>query len=514
MADRGALMLAMLLLLGNTGCGAGTDFGFDGAEVPEGDAIAPGTLRVDLQPSGEDLTLLPQSFPLAPGTYGDGLVNTHTVEAGASISGILTATTMRGWGSAPSAEGPLDAVIRAERTGLVQGGAGQTDETGFVSFLVPSNQPYSVQIAPRDATASPMVLLANEIVDPASGLDLTRVIDAGAPVYGRVVDSEGVALAGVPLHMLRTDLDVRSGTFTTDTNGWFVARAQPGYSYALETEGFSDPQDGAIPTLSLPFVVEDANGAEVEVNVGDRTTVPFTADVVDADGKAVSQPHVRATSESLTTGSLVVEDSGTGSGVIQLNLLPGTWTIEVWPDGAGETSTPWSASGLVIGEGTPRRTIELGSARKLKGTITTATGDAAAGVSVTVEQLGFGGSTYSTVTGDDGSYSLSVPRSPSLLLAFPPAAESGAYTHQYLDLAGDDADASGDLELVEGTTLQGLAVTADGTPVPNAVVNVYDYARELLLARAITGSDGSYTVRVDVPAAEEITDTGVLDTGR
>ena len=490
-------MTARLLIMLLTGCTGDFDKG-SMEEAGPIDVIPPGTLRVDMRPASDALDLLPQSFLLAPGTYEDVQV-AHELSASSTIFGIFNAESMQGLGAAAaSASGPLDAVIRAGRTGLLQGGAANTDAEGSVSFTVPGNQAYSVEIIPNDPAHSPMIVLANSAVD--GDLDLTQTVEAGAPVYGRVTDAAGNRLADASLRLRRTDLDVSSAPFTTDRNGWFIARVEPGYEYALTTVGDDKADGGPIPAVESIFTVESEDGAEVNLDVGDRTSFDLTAHAVDASGEPIPEPQVRATSVALATGTLVVEVKGQSDGTITLDLLPGTWTIEVWPSTEQADLTPWVAAWTVT-EDAKFGDITLNPPTRMSGIVTRPNGDGAEGVTVTAREIGFGGYSFSATTDETGSYTLDVPRSPLMVQAIPAIAASGAYTNQELDLTSAASTEGFDIPLATGALLSGVA-TLDGAPVPFALVEIYDHAEELLLARTLTGADGAYNVRIDLPETE------------
>lgn len=504
-----ALLLSALL----AGCTGSFENTFKDS-APEDEPIPPGTLRIDMRPASDALELLPQSFLLAPGTY-EGVEVAHELSASSTIFGIFNAESMQGLGAAAaSASGPLDAVIRAGRTGLLQGGAANTDAEGSVSFTVPGNQAYSVEIIPNDPARSPMIVLANSAVD--GDLDLTQTVEAGAPVYGRVTDAAGTRLADTTLRLRRTDLDVASATFTTDKNGWFIARVEPGYEYALATVGDGDAVGGPIASVEQVFTVEGADGAEVNLDVGERDSFVLSARAVDAGGDPIPNPHVRATSTSLETGSLVLEFEAQSDGKITLELLPGTWTIEVWPSTEQAELTPWVATFTVtvsddVDDGDDIGDITLNPPTRMSGTVTRPNGAGAEGVSVTAREVGFGGYSFSATTDSEGNYSLDVPRTPLMVQAIPAIAASGAYSNEALDLTSAASTEGFDIPLVTGLLLTGVA-TLNGEPVPFALVEIYDHAEEVLLARTLTDADGAYTVRIDLPESEADLE-GSEDTG-
>jgi hypothetical protein len=487
------------------------DFGVatrgDGGGAADGD-VEPGTLRLDVSPADDALGLLPQSFILPPEDYllTDGQLE-HALDATVLVDGLLTAETVQGW--AASGVGPLEATVTAQRASLRQGGATSVDEDGRFSMALPGSQPYSLTITPRDATQTPLVVFTNRNV--GQGLSIEEVIGAGAPVYGRVTDDSGARVAGVALHLTRTDTDIRGATFYSDEAGWFVARAEPGYAHALVVEGDADALGGPIPTLEVPFLVESEDGAEVNVDVGARQGFSIRFRVAEEDGTRVSRPRARATSESLALGHLEVEVEGQDNGEISFLLPGGDWRLEVIPSDGKPTLSPRVLTGLTVDGDADLGSMTLARPVTLSGIVRDATEEhsPAGGVAVTAISAGYGGFTFSGVTDASGAYELSVPRTAFRVEATPSGPDLGAYTYAYTDLQDGGADV--DIVLPAGTELRGV-LRSDGALVPFAQVLVYDHVEGLLLARTLTGADGSYAVRVDVPDWSGGSDTGG-DTG-
>lgn len=499
----------------------------DNALAPDFDGTAaedaePGTLRVDVLPAADGGALLPQSFILPPGTY-EGTVNEHDLHATAAVTGRLTAESMQGFANAASRVGPLAGVVRASRTGRLQGGAVQTDENGSFVLPLPSGQNYTFEVLPTDATQSPFVYVPAQAV-PEAGLTMDELVGLGAPVYGRVTDASGARLAYAPLHLRRLDADVRSATFTTDEDGWYVAHVEPGYEYALVVEGGSDEAGVPFPSVEVPFLVENEDGAQVDLEVGARRKVELSAWFVDGGGERLREPGVRASSQSLATGTLVIEQTGDSEGNVLLNLLPGTWTLEVWPTHERQLGqTPWRITDLVVDDDTERGREALLAPTDVSGTVRDADGSPVPGATVSATELGGGGYIYSTTTDAQGAYELEVPRTQVRLQVVPADESQGATTHEEVDLATAGEAASRDLMLVAGSILTGRAQLGDEA-VPYAVIEVYDQVAGLLLGRTITDGDGNYALRVAIPEPAPIDDgadtgddaggdTGDADTG-
>ena len=467
--------------------------------------VEPGTLRLDVSPADDALGLLPQSFILAPDDYRAAKQIEHALSATVIVEGQLSAEVLQGWVAASSSSGPLSALVSAERPGLSQGGAVTTDEEGRFRLALPGAQPYNITVKPVDSTQTPLVVYEN--LGVGTGLTIEDVISGGAPRYGRVTADGDAPAGGVALHLVRTDTGSRSATFYSDINGWYLARVEAGQAYELVVEGTTEPKEGPIPTQNLPVTVEDAEGAQFDVGVGARVAVSVNLIAErdaerDAD-RRVPNPRARATSESLDLGSLVVEFEGQDNGVLTLTLTPGTWTVEILPgDSPSEAVpalSPYVYEGLEVKKDRNLGTVTLKDPVRLTGVVRDATDDhaPAAGVAVTAIATGYGGYASTTLTDSDGRYALEVPRTTLRIEATPAQPDMGAYTFDWTDTS--DGSVSLDIDLPSGTSLSGILLS-DGTPVPYAEVLVYDHAEGLLVARTLTGADGTYSVRVDVDA--------------
>ncbi len=494
-----------LLALFAVGCvGANFDAAQELATAAEDFPV--GTLRVDMYPADDDNHLLPQSFLLAPDAYGDGVSVDHAVAATVSVTAQLLADPYLGWESeeVPASEA-LYATLRGRRAGLIQAGAASTDDSGWLTLSLPGQQPYEFAIVPADAALAPVGILSS--TDVAEGIDLSRVVSPGAPVYGRVTDLDEARVANVPLRMRRADSDVYSATFYADDSGWFLARAEPGYDYVLETIA-SEPSRGVlVPAVEVPFSVADATGAEVAVNVGDPTTFAFTARVVNATGDVVSGATFRATSRSLdgSEGVYTVQTTNQDTGYLSLDLLAGTYDIEVWPRYADQDLAP-VAEVLRISDDVDAGDLRLEGNTTLVGRVLTADGEAVAGATVTAQQRGAGEYSFSTTTDQRGDYELGLPAASYNVVVAPDDAALGALSVRVVD-GRDGGELDHSVKLAAGTPVNGSLRLGDAT-VPYALVEIVDPNTGELLARDLTDADGNYAVRVEVPVPAETDDTG------
>lgn len=492
-------MLAALLL--GVGCNGSYDLYDTGSTVSLDGGLPEGTLRVDVYPSDDGSGALPQSFLLAPGAYGEGITASHELDATVSLAGALSADSYQGWSaSASSASGALSAVVRAERSGLVQSGAAATDEAGAFALPLPGQQPYDLAIVPSDATVAPLLLFPG--TDVGAGLDLSQHLGPGAPIYGRVTDAGGNRIASAPLRMRYADSEVYSATFYADDDGWFVARAEPGYEYVIETVGTEASRGVLVPAVATEFVVEDAAGAQVDIDVGLLETFRYDARIVDGNDEVVSGATIRATSRGLegSAGSYMVETTNLDTGYVYLDLLAGSYQIEVWPAYADQRLAPFSEVVRVhrdvdVGD------IALAGSVTLAGTIETAEGTRVAGATVTATQRLGGQYTFSTTANDRGDYSLDLPAAAYDIVINAPGPEAGALASRYVD-GRDGGEIQHDVTLASGTPVAGGVRLGDAA-LGLSLVEIVDPNSGTLLARTLTDLDGNYSVRVSLPEGDD-----------
>ncbi|MBM4365741.1 MAG: carboxypeptidase regulatory-like domain-containing protein [Deltaproteobacteria bacterium] len=492
-------MLAALLLV--VGC-AGDYNMYDSGNMESLDGGLPeGTLRVDVYPSDDGSGALPQSFLLAPGAYGEGITLSHDLDATVSLSGSLSADSYQGWSaSASSASGALSAVVRAERSGLVQSGAAATDEAGAFALPLPGQQPYDLAIVPSDATVAPMLLFPS--TDVGAGVDLSQHLGPGAPVYGRVTDAEGNRIASAPLRMRHADSEVYSATFYADDSGWFVARAEPGYDYVIETVASEASRGVFVPAVATEFVVEDAAGAQVDIDVGLLGTFRYDARIVDGNGEVVGGATIRATSRGLegSAGSYTVETTNLDTGYVYLDLLAGTYQIEVWPAYADQRLAPFSEV-VSVNRDVDAGDVALAGSATITGAVETAEGTRVAGATVTATQRAGGKYTFSTTANDRGDYSLDLPAATYDIVINAPAPEAGALATRYVD-GRDGGELRHDVTLASGTPVVGVVRLGDAA-LGLSLVEVVDPNSGSLLARTLTDLDGNYSVRVALPERDD-----------
>jgi hypothetical protein len=477
-----------------------------------------GRLRLDVTPpaSAGNGLLLPQSKIVEPWAYEGvdlALVPTRT------ISGFLTADVARGWTlGAPTTEEPLMADLVALPGGGRVDAAATSAEDGSFTFSFPGYADrFSLAIVPSDASMAPLRVVTAPTSDQTGW---NQNLSTGIPVYGRVLGKMGGGLergvAGVQMRLVRLvdGEPLASGIFTTDETGWYVARVDEVGEYELEVVGGPVSAENQVaPSFSVTVLVEDADGVELPISLGEVRDATVSGVAVDADGNRVRDARVRFRSVSLDggVGSLVVETEANSDGeFVSRSLLPGVYTIEVMPpfSSEGVTASP-AIYGQRIVDGTDLGRLALDPPATLSGAVVGALGGPVGDALVVVTEIGFGGNVYFTRTDKDGSFALPVPDVPLAVAITPASSTDGAVAN--LELAAPATDLAFTLE--PGLLVSGV-LSFEGSPVAYGSVEVRDADTGLLLGQVLSGEDGAFSLRVSVPVPgeDDSADTGA-DTG-
>lgn len=506
-------LLALLLL----GACSAQEYDLSAETGGPEDGVPAGTLRLDIfPPANNGTSLLPQSLVVAPGAY-EGI--DFTLLPTRTLSGVLTAEVVHGWSAGPpTTQEPVVGTLVALPSDDRLGGVTASVEDGSFSLTFPDYTGSTpVAIVPDDAEIAPFRV----VYAPAGDRDdWDQDIPPGIPVYGRVtgtVDGVETRLGGVALQLSRwvEGNRITGPTFTTDDSGWYVARVDEPGDYTLTVVGSSFAEGLVAPSTSTDVMVEDDNGAEVSLALGDVTQAIVTGKVVDPDGDAVGDARVRFTSEVLDGGGELVVDtqapgSGSSAGVFAAYLLPGVYDVEIMPPYEVEGVSPVRVENVRVDHTTGLGTLELTPTGRLTGVVTGADGQPAGNTLVIAEEQGFAGYRYYGYTDTEGRFDFAVPDVPMSITLTPGRVDDGAVTHVDVDSPGS----VNSFALDAGVTVAGIARFSD-LNIAYATLAVYDASSNLLLGQAVTGEDGSFSLRVSVPAptADDTGDTGSDDSG-
>lgn len=467
-------------------------------------ALPEGTLRIDIHPSADGNNLLPQSFLAGPEAYGDGQLLNHPLEATIVFDGTFSAEVVQGWQNAGSA-GNFQGVVRAERTGFIQSSAAHTDEEGGFTLTIPGGQSYSVAVVPDSAGSSPVTYLGD--VEMNDGREISELIAAAAPVYGRVTDNAGNPVAGVSLLLRDVETGLASSPFTTDATGWYIARAQSDRTYTLESIGEDIVGGPIVPSVAVEFEVLDEAGVQVDLGVGELASFDLKAEIVRESGEGLGDATVRLTSVGLdgSAGSLELETTNQGNGGFSLSALPGRYRVEIWPGSSNRELAPVVFPSVRLGSDVDLGQVVLAAPVRLNGQIDNEEAVLLRDAIVIASQLDGGEYSFSTTTDGDGRYSLDLPAGQYEVQIVPADADSGALSSQVVAV---DSGSELSVSLTAGTTVEGVATFGD-TVAAFALVEIYNPNTDALLAQVLTDAEGRYSARV---ALDDTTDDAAGDT--
>ncbi|WP_431074976.1 MSCRAMM family protein [Microbacterium phyllosphaerae] len=356
---------------------------------------------------------------------------------------------------------------------------------------------------------------------PITSLTFSFTRRSGFPVYQTWFASIARDITGVVSDVTEVPQSLPGATLTlTDANGDVVATTTSGadgsYSFPgiVATAGYT-----VRVTAPAGMIPEGATSAAVDLTTADgvadftvRDIIPVAVSgrVVDDDGNPVPGATVTVDGAQTTTtdaqGNYLFDEVAVGAHTVVVTPPPGYSTTDpteplVVPEGS---EVPISLADFVLAEN-PDLT---GAVR--------ANGAGVAGVTVTA--AGPGGTTLTTVTGADGSYSF--PRLPSgdyeITITTPEGYVAAGATSQSETVAtADVADVDFDLARLGG--LAGVVRTDGGAPVAGATITLTTDEGDQQLVTDADGAfgvgdlpPGTYTLTITAPAGSTIVGPATL----
>ncbi|WP_306215262.1 MSCRAMM family protein [Actinoplanes sp. RD1] len=348
-------------------------------------------------------------------------------------------------------------------------------------------------------------------IRPARTTVATSVVTAFGVLAGRVTTAAGRPAPGIRVSV--TDLTASEWDVTTAADGTYAMTVPPQEGYVV---GFTN---GHVTQYS-PQTLEWAQARRYPVSAGRTTRVDeqliapavLTGRLLGLTGHPVAGARVHV--EILMIAG-VAETTTAADGTYQVDgLPPGDVKVEfITPGGQVQWAYQKESSRLA-----DRIPLVLGTVTTVDdtlvpptppgavaGRVTTATGEPAAGITVTVLDPTI--ESWDTTTAADGTYSLSLPAGTGYLVSFTNG-ELTQYAPHTLDRdqAGRYTVAPGattriDEQLFTPAVLTGRLLDANGTPVAGAAVSV-DILATASVAETTTGPDGTY--RIGAMAAGEV----------
>ncbi len=462
----------------------------DGVFTPDEAADFVYEINVYPERDADDATaLLPQSFFEPAGQATDlSLMMRSPVQVSGLISGYLV--TPRG-PTLPGQTVDVEAEVDLVQAVGIQSRFTASSASGDYSVSAVPGSVYDMVVRPNDA-GLPFLHQQLEL-EQDSIIDV--YLDEGVALWGTLTDSAGQPVSGSEIAAQNT-AGVRGTPTITDDSGNYLLRIQPG-SYSLVVLGRDTGRD---PVLVTPLQPSGDSGQRMDIQYNSLSLVTVGARVV-VGGTALGNARVRFTSESLLgyegrSAELSVDAVTSGAGNMDTRVIPGTYTVEVFPPSDASASYVKLES-VEIASNTDLGTVLSQPFQTYTRRVFEPTGEPASNASIRCTELQGDGRSFTTNADLEGAYTLALPLSEVACLITPQGGASRmAASRIELDLAEEDLPR---VALDVGATVSG-DVEADGTPIPFALVEVRD-SKGSLWGTAITDGQGQFSVQVGWPLA-------------
>lgn len=358
----------------------------------------------------------------------------------------------------------------------------ETDEEGRFTFKGLTAGEYDVNVTKTGFTRHTTQAL--KAAEGMAALEITLM--PGASVGGRVTQPNGAPVSGytvaaLPAGTERLMMGGRGGfAAVTDTDGAFTIEGlTPGTTYDLEARAAGDFRGGQ----RKRDVVAPASDIVIEVPARGR----IAGRVIDAATNApITEFEARYSPSMGGGGMVVVVRGGPGEGdrrtpfsssegaFVFEDVPPGNWDVTVWAKTYQEART--SAVAVAAGE---TKTIEVKASRGLaiRGRVVDAkSGRGIPEASVSVRPNVAGGSMFVFDAGGPGG-ELTDAEGRFEVTGQAPGAYQVTATHPLFSegtarLTLEDRDGAIDVPLVQGGTIAGLVLSAQGAPLAGAEVTL------------------------------------------
>ncbi len=433
--------------------------------------------------------LLPQSFFAPAGQATDlNLMMRAPVQVSGQISGYLV--TPRG-PTLPGQSVDVEAEVDLVQEIGIQSRFTASSETGSYSVSAVPGSVYDMIVRPNDA-ALPF-LYQQLTLEQDTVIDVE--LDEGVALWGTLTDSIGQPVVGSEI-AAQNSAGVRGIPTITDESGNYLVRVEPS-TYSLIVLGRDTGRD---PVLVTPLQPSGDSGQRIDIQYNSLALVTVGARVV-VGGTALGNARVRFTSEVLfgyegRSAELSVEAVTSGAGNMDTRVIPGTYTIEVFPPSDTNASFV-RLEGVEIHSNTDLGTVVSLPFQTFTRRVFEPTGEPAENASIRCTELHGDGRSFTTNADVEGAYTLALPMSEVACLITPQGGASRmAASRIELDLAEEDLPR---VTLDVGATVSG-DVEANGTPTRFALVEVRD-SKGSLWGTAITDAQGQFNLQVAWPLA-------------
>ncbi len=373
-----------------------------------------------------------------------------------------------------------------------------------------SNSGYSEQCFNKKNTQGSADLVS--VIAPNTTAGNDAVLTPGGNISGTVVNSAGAGLAAL-VSVFDTNDNWVTAVFAGQDGNYTISNLLTGnykvqFSVSTVTGYLSQWYNNKQNKADADFVsVTPSNTTTINVVFDYRGVISGT--VTNAYGIGLANVYVTAyqgNTDLFSSQSYTLQD---GSYSLT-GLITGTYTIELYEAGY---ITQWYSnksdqnSADMVAVTAPNTTlvnavlVHLGS---ISGRITNAAGTGIANVTV-VANLGGSNTSFTTITAQDGSYTLNNLLNGHYRIQFSPQSESGYVSQWYnnksdpngadqISVTAPDTITGIDAVLMPGAIISGQVTNAGGTGISNVWVYLWDSSGNSTGLGVGTGQDGSYTI--------------------
>ena len=453
------------------------------------------SLRINVYPVSESENLLPQSFTIDP-MIDDVTELRFDLADTVELSGFIHGTTIYPHSdgvSVPSTRAAIEAQIQLSRPNSIHGNIVNTDEDGWFTMSVPANDQYLFSITPIQPTDLPFQINENFFLRESQDLEVE--LDMGLPIFGSISGLEGL-YNQASVQLIDRETGVIGPKNPITSSGSFMLRAPANRdSLIMRLEG---TPNSAIPTVELPFYIDNQDGVELNLDLGSITPVTIEGNLQTSLGIPFSErASIIFTSKELvsTTGELSVETSNDGNGFFSAKLLPGSWKADFIPpyDDASnaapitiEFEIEESSTSYVLPD------VFLADDVRVFTRILDSMGQPAPNVLVSFQETYFHKDVYTGFTDSDGRLDIRVP-SDDLIVTLTPTNNVEGITQVSVSQLTEGDELEWTLE--KGSTISG-SIYHRNMPIGHALIELWE--NDTLLTSQFLNEAGAFEIKLQV----------------
>ena len=469
--------------------------GFDTGLYLENTIASTQEIRLDITPSDASSNLLPQSFHLsAEESWQDIYLE---LQSTTSINGYIHGFSIYPYvdTTLPGEDVPVEAQVQIIQEDSINGGIVNSDENGYFSLPIPQGNDYQISVTPLSPQNVPYTIVEGlnfEADIPQLDIDL----GVGMPIYGLIegFDSSGISAQAQLIDALT---DIKGPQIDIADNGYFQLRAPTNrQDFIVRIKG---DQNNTFPTIDIPVRTEedDDDGFRLDLSIGDLTPSSVSGTIQDISGNDyVERATLRFRSTNLadSNGFIELETNNDTSGRFTVNLLKGSYEMEVIPFYSEEDAMEAPVFLTFEVDETQEDLGEIRFKEKINysAVILGVDGLPSTNVTVNLKEQGFNELLYSGKTDDSGRLDILIPPT-DMDVSLIPDNSIEAITNFSISIDDDDGIEEPEWQLQLGQTLSGTITTGDSL-VPFALLEVYQ--GNTLLANGLSDMNGVFSLQI------------------